>query len=199
MTIQERDKRALIILAGTLVLGAIYWLATSSPSASAKATVVPVDSVARAQKRLAYLRSAMATLEGKESLLKQASAELAERENGLLQGDSAAQAQAQLLQVLQRVAKVQSPPLEIRQVELGQPRSYGDAYGLVTVSVTIDARIDELVNLLASLSAQPEAVAIEEIRSGAANPKQKTMPVRLTVSGIVPRKLVPLKKGISVF
>jgi len=199
MTIQDRDKRALIILAGTLVLGAIYWLATSSSSASAKATVVPVDSVARAQKRLAYLRSAMATLEGKESLLKQASAELAERENGLLQGDSAAQAQAQLLQVLQRVAKVQSPPLEIRQVELGQPRSYGDAYGLVTVSVTIDARIDELVNLLASLSAQPEAVAIEDIRSGAANPKQKTMPVRLTVSGIVPRKLVPLKKGISVF
>ena len=79
------------------------------------------------------------------------------------------------------------------------PRAYGDAYGQVTVSVTIDCRIDELVNYLAALSAQPEIVATEEIRFGTAHPKQKTMPVRLTVSGIVARSLVPdklLKKGL---
>jgi hypothetical protein len=199
MTIENRDKRALSMLAVALALGAIYWISTSGSTSGAKATVVPVDSIQRAQKRLAYLRSAMATLPGKEMVLKQASAELSEREKGLLQGDSAAQAQAQLLQVLQKVAKAQAPPLEIRQVELGQPRSFGDAYGVVTVSVTVDARIDEMVNLLASLSAQPEAVAAEEIRFGNANPKQKNMPVRLTVSGIVPHKLVPQKKGPAAF
>lgn len=199
MIILDRDRRALFILAGALVLAAIYWFATSIPGASAKASVVPVDNIQRAQKRLAYLREAMATIQGREAVLKQVSAELSDREKGLLPGDSAAQAQAQLLQVLQKVAKAQTPPLEVRQVEFAQPRSFGDAYGLVTVSVTVDARIDELVNLFASLSAQPEAVATEEIRFGTANPKQKNMPVRLTVSGAVPRKLIPQKKGPALF
>jgi hypothetical protein len=199
MIIQDRDKRALFILGGAVALAGIYWIATSAAGGGAKASVLPVDGIQRTQKRLAYLRAAMATIQGRESVLKQVSAELSDREKGLLPGDSAAQAQAQLLQVLQKVAKAQTPPLDVRQVEFAQPRSFGDAYGLVTVSVTVDARIEELVNLLASLSAQPEAVATEEVRFGTANPKQKNMPVRLTVSGAVPRKLVPQKKGPALF
>jgi len=199
MNISDRDKRALMVLAPVLIVAAIYWAATSAPSGSTGAAVAPVDSIQRAEKRLTYLRESLATLDGKEAVLKQASLELSEREKGLLPGESAAQAQAQLLQILQRIAKAQTPPLEIRQVEMGQPRTFGDAYGVVTVSVTVDARIDEVVNLLASVSAQPEAVATEEIRFGAANEKQKTMPVRITVSGIVPRKLVPERKGPAAF
>ena len=62
--------------------------------------------------------------------------------------------------------------------------------------MSLDCRIDELVNLLAALSAQPEIIATDEIRCTAANPKSKLMPVRLTMSGLVPRRLVPEKKGI---
>lgn len=194
MTVQQRDKRALIVLGVVVALALIYWVATSTPSSSAK-VAAPVESIDRVEKGLANLRTRAAMLPVKEDLLKQANAELAEREKGLIPGDTADQAQAQLLQVLRRVAKAQTPPLEIRQVELGQPRSYGNAYGLVNVSVTIDCRIDELVNLLATLSAQPETIATDEIRFGLANPKQKTMPVRLTVSGIVAQRLAPQKKG----
>ena len=194
MTVQQRDKRALVVLGAVLVLALIYWMAGSSPASSAK-VVAPVESIDRLEKGLVNLRNRAAALPVKEALLKQANAELAEREKGLISGDTADQAQAQLLQVLRRVAKAQTPPLEIRQVELGQPRSYGHAYGQVTVSVTIDCRIDELVNLLATLSAQPETIATDEIRFGMSNPKQKTMPVRLTVSGIVAERLVPQKKG----
>jgi len=184
MTLQDRDKRALYILAGVAVLALIYWLATRSPNvnAPARASAVAVDSIERAEKRLAVLRATAATLDGKEVVLKQASTELAVREKGLISGDTAEQAQAQLLQVIRRVARQQSPPLDIRQVELGQPHTYGDAYGQVTVSATIDCRIDELVNFMASLSEQPEIVATDEVRVGAAHPKQKVMPVRLTIS-----------------
>jgi hypothetical protein len=192
MTVQQRDKRALMILGAVLVLAAIYWIAGSSPTASSAKVVAPVETVDHVEKGLANLRARAAALPVKEALLKQAGAELAEREKGLIPGDTADQAQAQLLQVLKRVAKVQTPPLEIRQVELGQPRSYGNAYGQVTVS---DCRIDELVNLLATLSAQPETIATDEVRFGMANAKQKTMPVRLTVSGIVAQRLAPQKKG----
>jgi len=204
VTLQDRDKRALVILSVAIVGGLIYWLATRTPSTSApaKSAAVPVDTIDRAEKRLAVLRATAATLEGKETVLKQASAELASREKGFIPGDTVQQAQAQLLQVIRRVARQQNPPLEIRQVELAQPRTYGDSYGQVTVSATIDCRIDELVNLMASLSEQPELVATDEIRIGTAHFKQKWMPVRLTFSGIVPRRLLPeqaLKKGLNEF
>jgi hypothetical protein len=192
MTNEQRDKRALMVLGAVVVLALIYWLAGSS-SSSVKVTA-PVESIDRVEKGLANLRVRAAQLPAKEVVLKQANAELAEREKGLISGDTADQAQAQLLQVLRRVAKAQTPPLEVRQVELGQPRSYGNAYGQVTVSLTVDCRIDELINLLATLSAQPETIATDEIRFGMAHPKQKIMPVRLTVSGIVAQRLAP-KKG----
>jgi hypothetical protein len=202
MTLQSRDRRALMILAPVLALALIYWLVSSPSSRGSVKIAAPVDSVDKAEKRLAILKNSAATLDGRAAVLKQASLELASREKGLIPGDTPEQAQAQLLQVLKRVGREQSPPLEIRQVELAQPTGYGDAYGRVTVSVTIDCRIDEMVNYLATLSAQPEITATDEIRFGTSHPKQKNMPVRLTVSGIVARRLIPektLKKGPADF
>ena len=105
--------------------------------------MAPAENVERDEKRIAVLRTAMATVDGKEAVLKQVSTELAEREKGLIPGDTAEQAQAQLLQIMRRLAKAQAPPLDIRQFELGQPRSYGESYARVTVSVSLDCRIDE--------------------------------------------------------
>ena len=208
MTVSDRDRRALVILAGALVLGGIlYWYSNSSstPSSSGSAPggsikiSAPVDSVDRTQKRLAMLRRQAATLPGKEAVLKQVSLELAEREKGLVPGDTAEQAQAQLLQIIKRVAQQQMPPLEVGQVELGRPRAFGSAYGQVSVSITVTCRIEELLNFLAGLSAQPELAATEEIRFGTSHPKQKTMPIRLTISGLVARRLVPVRKGQDEF
>ncbi len=204
MTLSDRDRRALFVLGGALVLGGIlYWYSnsSSSPSSSAGSAKIsaPVDSVDRTQKRLAMLRRQAATLPGKEAVLKQVSLELAEREKGLIPGDTAEQAQAQLLQIVKRVAQQQTPPLEVGQVELGRPRPFGSAYGQVSVSITVTCRIEDLVNFLAALSAQPELTATEEIRFGTSNPKQKTMPVRLTVSGLVARRLVPTRKAMGEF
>ncbi len=196
MNLTERDKRALGLLAAALAIAFIYWIATRTPS-TATSVAAPVDSVERSEKRLTTLRTALATVDGKEAVMKRAAAELADREKGLLPGDTANQAQAQLLQIINRVAKQQTPPIEIRQTEFAQPRSFGDAYGVVTVMVSLDCRTDELLNLVAGLSQQPELIATEELRTGAANPKTKSMATRLAVSGIVPRKLVPEKKGLS--
>jgi Type II secretion system (T2SS), protein M subtype b len=202
MTVSDRDRRALFILGGALVLGGIlYWYSNSSPSSSGGSAKIsaPVDSVDRTQKRLAMLRRQAATLPGKEAVLKQVSLELAEREKGLVPGETAEQAQAQLLQIIKRVAQQQTPPLEVGQVELGRPRPFGSAYGQVSVSITVTCRIEELLNFLAGLSAQPELTATEEIRFGTSHPKQKTMPVRLTISGLVAKRLVPVRKGVAEF
>jgi hypothetical protein len=207
MTLSERDRRALIILAIALAVGGfIYWLSGSSTSTTGSAPAAtggtssafaaPPDSIDRAQRHIAALRKQAATVPGKEDILKQASAELGDREKGLLAGDTADQAQAQLVQVIKRVAKQQMPPLEMGQVELGRSRNYGSAYGQVAVSVSLNCRIEQLVNFLAGLGAQPELVSTEEIRFGASHPKQKNMPVRLTVSGLVARRLIPQQKGL---
>jgi hypothetical protein len=196
VTLQQRDKRALLLLGATSVLMLLYWLSGQSSSTSGTKVVAAVDNIDRDERRLAGLRRQIATLNGKEALLKQASSELAEREKGLIPGDTAEQAQAQLLEILKRIGKDQNPPLEIRQVELSQPQPYGDAYGIVTVAVNMDCRIEELVNFLAQVGAEPEVIGTDEVRFGVSRPKEKSMPVRIVVSGLVSRRLTPAKKGL---
>lgn len=195
MTVSDREKRLLIVWAVVMVLGLIYWLA-SSPARSTAKISAPVDSIDRSERRLAALRASLASVNGKETVLHQVQSELSDRERGLIPGDTPEQAQAQLLQIARRVARAQAPPLDVRQSELGQPRAYGDAYGEVAVSVTIDCRIDELINFLASLSQQPEIIATEDIHLNNPNAKSKVLTARVTISGLVPRKLVPEKKAL---
>jgi hypothetical protein len=85
----------------------------------------------------------------------------------------------------------------VRANEIGQAKAFGDDYGEVSVSVSFECGIEQLVNLLADLGAQPELLATNEIRIGQASGTQKVIPVRLSISGIVPKKLIPEKKGLS--
>jgi hypothetical protein len=55
------------------------------------------------------------------------------------------------------------------------------------------------VNFLAALTHETELVATNEVRVTSAKPKEKTVSVRLTLAGAVPRSLVPAKKGLTAF
>ncbi len=157
------------------------------------------DSVALTEKRLAKLRAEAAMVPGKEDILKKVSADLALREKGLIQADTLAQAQAHLIQVVRTLGQAENPPVQIRATESFGIRPLGDSYGEASVSVQIECRIDQLVNLLAAVTAQTELISTNDIRVTAANPKEKLIGVRLTISGIVPGKLVPQKKGVAAF
>jgi hypothetical protein len=192
MTLQSRDRRALALLgvSALLTLAYRYWPAGTGPVV----VVAPVgDPVAMSEKRLAKLRETAATVPAKDAIFKKVSADLAAREKGLIAADTAAQAQAQLIQIIRRLGSIETPPVEIRATELGGVRALGDAYGEAVVSVQIDCRIDQLVNILAALPSQPELVTITDLRVVSSNAKEKTVGVRLTVSGVVPRRLVPEK------
>jgi hypothetical protein len=75
----------------------------------------------------------------------------------------------------------------------------GKDYGEAAVVVTFECRIEQLVNFLAVLTAEPELLATNEIRVISTNQKEKKVSVRLTLAGVVPRKLVPEKRGIASF
>ena len=142
------------------------------------------------EQRLGRLRDVAATVPAKKSILKKAQAELAGREKGLIIADTAAQAQAQLIQIVRALGAAENPPVDIRTEGFGL-RPLGDSYGEASVSVQIECRIDQLVNMLAALATRPELVSTNDLRVAPTNSKDKTVSVRLTVSGVVPRKLVP--------
>ena len=194
MTLQTRDRRALMILGVALAAGAAYqfW-----PASTGSALTVSADTgtVETAELRLARLRQLAATVPGKEEVLKKVSADLALREAGLLRADTGAQAQAQVIQIVRRLASEEAPPIEIRSTELAVLAPLGDAYGAANVSVQIECRIFQLVNFLAAIAAQPELIATQDLQIAVANLKEKTVRVWLTVSGVVSRQLLPDKGG----
>ena len=197
MNDQQRNRRALIALGilAPLIIG--YYLFSDEESTTP--VVAAVDTIPAAEKRLARLRELAASVPGKEQILSQVRSELAQREKGLIQADTAAQAQAQLLQTLRKVSRAQTPPVDLRNTEMGQAKPFGKDYGEVAVSANFDCGIEQLLQMLADLTAQPEAIGTTELRIGAANPKQKTMPVRLTISALVRRGVVPESKGTASF
>ena len=193
MRLQEKDIRALKLLAAALPIFLIAWWALGDDT-EVPAPVLPVATdIPTAEKRLVRLREMAATVPGKRDALEQVSAELKQREQGLIQADTAAQAQEQLLQILRGLGKAEG--IDMRNSEIGPVKAFSPDYGEASVALTFETRIEQLVNLLASLTAQKQIIGVNDLRVGRANPKLKTMPVRITISTLVRRELVPQKKG----
>jgi hypothetical protein len=191
MTTGTLDRRTVLILvagvAAVLVLRFVV-MADKRPE-----VVVATESVPLAESRLVKLRDAVATVPGKEKIAKQAAAELVTREKGMILADTAPQAQAQLLEIIRRVGK--DDGIDVRGAEEMKVRPLADDYGEVVVAVSFTCRIEQFVNFMTDLANRPELIATSDIRVATSNPKEKTVLVRLGLSGVVPRKLVPVKKG----
>lgn len=195
MTAGKLDRRTTLVL----VLGVASILALRFVVfADKQPTVVAAsDSIPLAENRLAKLRQAVATVPGKEKVMKQAMSELAVREKGVIAADTAAQAQAQLLEIIRRTGKDEG--IDVRGAEEMRVRPLAEDYGEVTVAVSFNCRIEQFVNFMADLANRPELLATSEIRVGVANAKDKSVSVRLALSGVAPRKVVPEKKGQVAF
>ncbi|MGA2737320.1 MAG: GspMb/PilO family protein [Bryobacteraceae bacterium] len=194
MTTGTLDRRTLLILAaGVLFVLVLRFVVMADKQPEAATAAAVQDSVPLAEKRLATLRETAATVPGKEKAAKQAAAQLATREKGMILADTAAQAQAQLLEIIRRVGKDEG--IDVRGAEEMKILPLADDYGEVVVAVSFTCRIEQFVNFMTALANRPELLATNGIRVSAGNPKEKTVSVRLGLSGVAPRKLVPVKKG----
>jgi hypothetical protein len=191
--LSPRNQRALMLLCVALLLFAAFrWFYT----APADTVVTGIDSVPLAERRLASLRQIAAALPAKEATLKQVDAELAAREKNIIAAGTAAQAQGRLLEVARRVGNANG--IEIRGGDFQTPKTLGDAYGEVFVGVNFSCSISQFVNFFADLSREPDLLAPSELTMNAQDQKTKTLSVRMILSGVVPRKLVPEKKGYGL-
>lgn len=194
MNLQDRDRRALAILAVSGALSAlVYFWPAATPDVVSADGLTP----AAAEARLRKLREIVATIPGKRQYADAVRARLVDREKGMIVADTAAQAQAQLMQTVTRVARAEQ--IDIAQRDLGPIQLLGKDYGQLLVSVSFACQIEQLVNLLANLASQPELIATHELQVRAADLQRKTVSVRLTVSGITPKQLVPERKGPVAF
>jgi len=198
VTISDRDRRALVILAlGLAVAGVLRFVFSDSMSTVSVASAnVSEDRIGLARQRLVRLRQVAATLPAREAAMKQTASDLADRERGIIQADTAPQAQAALLEIARRIGK--NDQIDVRGGDFGAPKAFGD-YGLVYTTITFECHIEQFVNFLADLSHEPELVVPSEERIASGNPKEKTMNVRVVLAGVVAKKLVPEKKGLAAF
>jgi hypothetical protein len=190
------DRRKLVVLVAGLVLLAIV-LARQTRNNSVAPVVAATDSIPSAERRLELLRKLAATVPGKEAVLQQARAELQGREVGILKADTAPQAQAQLMDVIRRVAVANG--IDARGAEELRMRPLANDYGEVLVAVTFTCGIEQFVNFLAALANESQIIATDEINVTGGNDKKKAVQVRLSLSGVVPKKLIPAKRGVAVF
>jgi hypothetical protein len=193
MTLTPRDRRALIGLAAA---GCVLALLIGIPGRSTSAAQVTSLSSAQLRQRVTLLRQTAAALPVREALLRQTDADLADRERGIIQAATAAEAQAQLVLTAQRVGKTNE--LEVRSSDFAAPRVFGD-YGIVYATITFDCHIEQLLNFLADLTREPELIVPSEERITSANAKEKMMNVRIVLAGVVAKKLIPEKKGLGTF
>ena len=115
----------------------------------------------------------------------------------MLAAETAAQAQAQLLETIHEVAAQEG--IDARGAEELRVKALANDYGEVSVTVSFACTIEQLVNFLAALANEPRLLATSEIRIASGDAKKKTVQVRLGLSGVVPRKLAPEKKGLATF
>jgi len=182
-------KTAILWISGVAVILILrfFVLADRSPGVVAASESVPM-----AEKRLERLRQIAATVPGKEALMKQATGELASREKGMLKAETGAQAQAQLQELLHTAGAANG--IDIRGLEDMRIKPLGSDYGEASVTVRFTCLIEQLVNLLAALANQPELLSTNQIQITGGPDKNKTIQVRLTLSGVVPKKLAQEKK-----
>jgi hypothetical protein len=192
-TLDPREKKAVMALGAALAVAAVVLAYELWPAGSAAVASASPMSVAQMEQRLARVRETAASVPGKQEILKKVAADLETREKGLIRADTPQQAQAQVITILRGLGSAEG--LEIRATELGAIAPFGDDYGAVNVSIQAECRIEQLLNFLAALAARPELIATRDLRVIAGDPKQKTLNVRITVAGIVPKSLAPKKGG----
>jgi hypothetical protein len=185
-----------ITLFGTLGVMLASVLVRYGPFANDQGSVVAShDTIPVAKQRLEILRRKAATVPGKEAVLKQVTAELQAREKGIVQADTAEQARTHLMDVLHRAA-VANGFDSTGASQLPEPKALGKdkEYGQVSVGQNFTCGIDQFVNFLSGIADQPEILATDTIVVAPVRNKNKDITVRLTFSGVIPRKLVPEKK-----
>ena len=190
MTTGTFDRKTAIRLgAGVAAILLLRFVVFSDKSPT---VVAATENIPAAEARLRRMREIAATIPALEQRAKVAAADLDMREKGLLKADTAAQAHAQIQDLLHRVGLANG--IDIRGFEDQRIRPLGKDYGEASVSVRFTCAIDQLVNFLAALDGEQQMFSTSEINITGTTDQKKMIQVRLTVAGAVTKKVATEKR-----
>jgi hypothetical protein len=198
MTFSPRDHRAIVLLIGTLVAMTVlqFLFPIRSATVSLATASANRDDENVIRHRLTHLRRIAATILVRQATRDWARSDLVDRERGIIQADTAPQAQAAVVETVRRVGKASQ--IDVRGGDFGIPKAFGD-YGLVYVTVTFECRIEQLVNFLTDLSRETSLVVPSEEQITSASQKEKTVAVHMVLAGVVSKRLLPEKNARTAF
>ena len=158
--------------------------------------VAASESVPMAGERLERCAQIAATVPGKRNGHERGRRPNCEsREKGMLKAETSAQAQAQLQEMLHRLGQLNG--IDIRGMEDARMRLLGNDYGEASVTVRFSLPDRTTGESAGGAGSEPELVSTNQIQITGGPDKAKTIQVRLTLAGVVPKKLAQEKKSGS--
>lgn len=187
-SLSSRDRRALMLLGGALLVFALLqsdFLLPAGGGGSA-ATSASIDAVEE--------RLLLAQVQARQTPLADAEFEavsktLATLEIGLLRAETAALAQAEMREIVGELLNAEGIPM--RSSQFGAVRLEGDSYAQVPLIVSFSCGIEKLVNLMAGIANAPQLLSTRQIKVSAERGQTKTIRVEMTVSGYLPVSRTP--------
>jgi hypothetical protein len=191
-SLTERERKLLTAAIPALILiGAVYFW--PEPSSTVGPVLDKAAAIDTARLRLDQARVTAAQLPAQTEALKKLDANLALWRKRFITADTPAQAQAQLNQTFRRIARLQGPAVEIRNMDIGTVQSL-EHHSEIIINVNFDCQIEGLVNLLSDLASQPEFLIWRDIRISSNDSKQKRIGVSMAIVGFTLVK--PLTPGV---
>ena len=191
-SLNQREKRALMLLA---VGGAVGLFLLFQPPSGQAPAVVSSSSIQMAEKRLRRLQDLARQKPRTAADAESAARALAEAEKGLLKGTTPALASAEMQQLMKELLQAQS--IALQSSEFNTPKAVGEDYAQVPLAVNFNCGVEQWINLMAAVRNAPQVLSTLEVRMSPADPKNKSLHVRMVVAGYIPASLLAGAKGTA--
>ncbi len=184
---RERDKRALMLLGGALVVGGLlqfdFWLPSGSSGSVSDSALDALEQ----RLQLAQVQARQRPLT--EAELQTAQKQLEARESRLLESTDAALAQAEMRSLVGDLLTAEG--IEMKSSRFTRVDLEGESYSKIPLTVDFSCQIEQVVNLLASIANSPRLLTPGDLRIRVGNKEIKAVDVRMTVAGYLPVERTP--------
>jgi Tfp pilus assembly protein PilO len=181
-----RDRRALMLLGGAVVLFALLQFDVIMPGGAGTMTAAPVAAVEE-QLLTAQVAARQRPLTDVE--LKAAQATLENAEKRLLLSETAALASAEMREIVGKILEAEGIKMDASQ--FGRAELEGDHYTQIPLVVRFNCAIEQVVNLMAAIGNAGPLLTTRQVRINPSKSETKTVAVQITVAGYLPVSRTP--------
>ncbi len=188
MALQQRDRRALALLAAATALFLVFQLDIFKSGGGSSATVGDERIEALEQRlQLAQVRAHQRPLT--EAELAAAKKRLEHLEEGLLTSQDAALAQAEMRSLVGALLETEGIPMQ--SSAFGTVAVEQERYAMVPLIVNFSCGIEGLVNLMTAIANSPRLLTTRDLQIQPDKADVKSVRVRMTVAGYLPLEKTP--------